>query len=94
MASRRRYFGPGQRQFVTASPYRRAPRFLSPRLAREFVAALEEVRCEFGFLLLDCVLIPDHFLLILKCQPADWPWSSWRFYHRKGAFPLRMDRLP
>jgi hypothetical protein len=52
MASRRRYFAPGQLQFVTASTYRRAPLFLSPRLAREFVAVLEEVRDEFGFLLL------------------------------------------
>jgi putative transposase len=71
MASRRRYFAPGQLQFVTASTYRRAPLFLSPRLAREFVAVLEEVRGDFGFLLLGWVLMPDHFHLLLQCQPAE-----------------------
>ena len=73
MTSRTRYFGPGQLQFITASTYRRAPLFLSPRLARQLVAVLEEVRAEFGFLLLGWVLMPDHFHLLLKCQPAESP---------------------
>jgi putative transposase len=29
----------------------------------------------------------------LVTSPADWPWSSWRFYYREDASVLRMDRL-
>lgn len=71
MVSHQRHFGPGQLQFLTASTYRRAPLFLSPRLAQEFVAVLEELRAEFKFLLLGWVLMPDQFHLLLKCEPAE-----------------------
>jgi putative transposase len=30
----------------------------------------------------------------LVAQPADWPWSSWRFYHLEDASILAMDRMP
>jgi putative transposase len=29
----------------------------------------------------------------LVAQPADWPWSSWRFYHFEDASILAMDRM-
>jgi len=65
-----RYFASGQLQFITASTYRRAPLFLSSRFCRIFVAALEEVRREFGFQLLGWVLMPDHFHLLIRPEPA------------------------
>ena len=27
-------------------------------------------------------------------NPADWPWSSWRFYHLGDTRVLAMDRIP
>ena len=30
----------------------------------------------------------------LVSSPADWPWSSWRYYYRQDTSLLRMDRLP
>src|SRR5207245_9472017 len=65
-----RYFASGQLQFITASTYRRAPLFLSLRFCRIFVAALEEVRREFGFQLLGWVLMPDNFNLLIRPEPA------------------------
>ena len=65
-----RYFASGQLQFITASTYRRAPLFLSSRFCRIFVAALEEVRREFEFRLLGWVLMPDHFHLLIRPEPA------------------------
>jgi len=29
---------------------------------------------------------------LVKCL-ADWPWSSWRFYHLNDASVLAMDRM-
>jgi hypothetical protein len=29
----------------------------------------------------------------LASSPADWPWSSWRFYHLGDRSILEMDRL-
>jgi hypothetical protein len=26
-------------------------------------------------------------------SPADWPWSSWRFYHLNDTSALAMDRV-
>ena len=71
MASRTRFFAPGQLQFITASTYHRTPLFLSPRLAQDFVAVLAELRGEFGFRIHGWVLMPDHFHLLLKCEPVD-----------------------
>lgn len=178
----RRYFHPGQLQFITSSIYRRAPVFANDCLRREFVEVLDELRSEMHFLLIGWALMPEHFHLLIKPEPADatslilqrlkdrtarrilrtlrqhpesawcgkmlsrfhlpsnvhdeshyrvwqrrfypfnvyserkrleklnymhnnpiqrgladspeqWPWSSWRFYHRGGTSVQKMDRL-
>jgi len=66
-----RPYSPGQLQFITTSTYRRTPLFLSERFCRCFVQRLEEVRQELGFLLIGWVLMPEHFHLLLKPQPAE-----------------------
>jgi putative transposase len=66
-----RPYSPGQLQFITTSTYRRAPVFLSQRFCRCFVQRLEGVRHELGFLLIGWVLMPEHFHLLLKPQPAE-----------------------
>ena len=66
-----RTYSPGQLQFITTSTYRRAPVFLSARFRRRFVQPLEEVRQEMQFLLIGWVLMPDHFHLFIKPEPAD-----------------------
>jgi putative transposase len=71
MLHRPRYYHPGHLQFITASTYRRAPLFESRRFCRLFVRVLEEVRGEFGFLLLGWVLMPEHFHLLVQPNPAD-----------------------
>ncbi len=66
-----RPYSPGEQQFITTSTYRRAPVFLSQRFCRCFVQRLEEVRQELGFLLIGWVLMPEHFHLLLRPQPAE-----------------------
>jgi putative transposase len=71
MATRTRFFGRNQLQFITASTYRRARLFESARLAEVFVAQLQGLRLEFGFRLYGWVLMPEHFHLLLKCEPDE-----------------------
>jgi putative transposase len=66
-----RYYDPGQLQFITSSVYRRTPVFKSPRFCREFVRILDALRSEFGFGIIGWVLMPEHFHLLLKPEPAD-----------------------
>jgi REP-associated tyrosine transposase len=65
-----RVYTPGQVQFLTARTYRRAPLFRSERFCRAFVRRLEEVRQEWHFRLAGWVLMPDHFHLLMRPQPA------------------------
>jgi hypothetical protein len=54
----RRYFGPGQLQFIS-STYRRVKLFESQRFRRDFVDVLRQLREPLGFLLMGWVLMPD-----------------------------------
>jgi hypothetical protein len=45
----RRYFAPGQLQFITTSTYRRVPVFLNPAHCQLFVDALRAVRSKLVF---------------------------------------------
>ncbi|MBZ5561609.1 MAG: transposase [Acidobacteriia bacterium] len=67
----KRNYSPGQLQFITSSTYRRALLFLFERFCRCFVQRLAEVRQGLKFLLLGWVLMPEHFHLLLKPQPAE-----------------------
>jgi putative transposase len=67
----RRYFAPGQLQFITSSLYRRRKLFDSPRLRGVFMDTLRQLRQETGFLLIGWVLMPEHFHFLLKPEPAD-----------------------
>jgi len=66
-----RCFPPGQLEFITTSTYWRTPLFRSERFCQEFVATLDAVRTEFAFLLMGWVLMPEHFHVLLKPEPAD-----------------------
>ena len=66
-----RVYAPGELQFLTSSTYRRVPVFLSDRLRRCFVERLEEVRQELNFQLVGWVLMPEHFHLLLRPEPAE-----------------------
>jgi putative transposase len=66
-----RCFHPGQLQYITASTYHRTALFASPRFCRAFVQVLGQLRQETGFLLLGWVLMPDHFHLLIRPEPAD-----------------------
>ena len=67
----KRQYSLGQLQFITTSTYRRAPLFLSERFRRSFVETLARLRTEKGFLLIGWVLMPEHFHLLLKPEPAE-----------------------
>jgi len=71
MAVSRRYFAPGQLQFITSSVYRRRKLFDSPRLRGVFVEVLRQLRVETGFLLIGWVLMPEHFHLLIRPEPAE-----------------------
>ena len=66
-----RVYAPGELQFLTGSTYRRVPVSLSDRFPRCFVERLEEVRRELNFLLVGWVLMPEHFHLLLRPEPAE-----------------------
>ena len=66
-----RHYPPGELQFITASTYCRAPLFLSDRFRSVFVEALAATRQKIEFLLIGWVLMPEHFHLLLKPEPAD-----------------------
>jgi len=66
-----RVYTPGQLQFITASTYRRTPVFLSDRFRNCFVQKLEEVRRELHFLLAGWVLMPEHFHILIRPEPAE-----------------------
>jgi putative transposase len=65
-----RFYGSGTLQFITASTYRRIPVFQLERSRWCFVQRLEAVRRQFHFLLLGWVLMPEHFHLLSKPEPA------------------------
>jgi REP-associated tyrosine transposase len=66
-----RHFEPGELQFITTSTYRRLKLFESDRFRWTFVEVLRGVRQEMGFLLLGWVLMPEHFHLLIKPEPAE-----------------------
>ena len=65
-----RHFESGQLQFITTSTYRRVRLFDSPRFRWAFIEALRQLRRETGFLLIGWVLMPEHFHLLIKPEPA------------------------
>jgi putative transposase len=70
MPTHKRHFAPGQLQFLTTSTYRRARLFESDRFRLYFVEVLNQLRSETGFRLIGWVLMPDHFHLLIKPEPA------------------------
>jgi putative transposase len=67
---------PGQLQFITTSTYRRLKLFDSERFRWTFVQVLRRLRRETGSLLIGWVLMPEHFHLLIKPEPAE-STSSW-----------------
>jgi REP element-mobilizing transposase RayT len=65
-----RHFEPGQLQFITTSTYRRSPLFACQRFCWAFVETLRQLREETRFLLIGWVLMPDHFHLLIRLEPA------------------------
>ena len=65
-----RVYSPGELQFITTSTYHRMPLFLSDRFRGCFVQRLEEVRQQLHFLLVGWVLMPEHFHVLIKPEPA------------------------
>ncbi len=66
-----RHFEPGQLQFITTSTYRRSRLFTCQRFCWTFVETLRQLRQETKFLLIGWVLMPEHFHLLIKPQPAE-----------------------
>src|SRR5262245_23874344 len=59
--------------FITASTYRRARLFDSPRFQQRFVETLDQLRSEFNFRLVGYVLMPEHFHLLVWPSKAHSP---------------------
>ena len=66
-----RHFEPGQLPFITTSTYRRSRLFACQRFCWTFAETLHRVRQQTGFLLIGWVLMPDHFHLLIKPEPAE-----------------------
>jgi len=65
-----RQFSPGHLQFITTSTYRRSRLFTCLRFCWSFVETLRPVRQETGSHLIGWVLLPEHFQLLIKPEPA------------------------
>ena len=66
-----RRYTPGHEQFITPSIDRRVQLLRSERWARHFVDVLRELRTELKFALIGWVLMPEHFHVLLRAEPAD-----------------------
>ncbi len=66
----KRFYSPGELQFIITSTYRRTPTFSSERFRRDFVEVLNHLRLEMQFHLVGWVLMPEHFHLLGKPKPA------------------------
>lgn len=66
-----RHFERRQLQFITTSTYRRSRLFDSQRFRWTFVSVLRELRRETRFLLIGWVLMPEHFHLLVRPEPAE-----------------------
>lgn len=66
-----RHYEPGQLQFITTSTYQRAQLFLSPRFRNCFARKLSELRDEMHFLIVGWVLMPEHFHMLIRPEPAE-----------------------
>ena len=86
MPFRKRHYHPGHLQFVTSSTYRRAKLFASDRFRGDFVEVLRRLRQETEFRLIGWVLMPEHFHLLIKCEPADSISSILQELKRQTAF--------
>ena len=65
-----RHFEPGQLQFITTCTYRRSRLFTCQCFCWTFVETLQHIRQETGFLLIGWVLMPEHFHLLIRPEPA------------------------
>lgn len=71
MPYHKRQYSSGQLQFITSSTYRRIPLFHSDRFRRCFVETISRLRAKHGSRLIGWVLMPEHFHLLLKPEPAE-----------------------
>lgn len=69
----RHYCGLDQSHFIAASTYRRARLLGSDRFRRQFIATLAELRAKLRFKIVGCVLMPEHFHLLLWPSERDDP---------------------
>jgi len=61
----RHYYGLNHLHYLTASTYRRSRLFDSPRFCRHFIETLGDLRSSLDFKILGCVLMPEHFHLLI-----------------------------
>jgi REP-associated tyrosine transposase len=65
----KRYFGRGDLHFLTFSCYRRLPLLGTVHARNVFVDALAKIRKRYKFLLVGCVVMPEHVHLLIS-EPA------------------------
>ena len=62
----KRYYGSGDLHFITCSCYHRQPLLGTPHLRDLFLKALEQMRTRYRFVVLGCVVMPEHFHLLIS----------------------------
>ncbi len=60
-----RYYGAGYLHFITTSCYKRRPMLGNPRSRDLFLQILEQVRRRYRFVVVGCVVMPEHVHLLL-----------------------------
>lgn len=93
----RRFDEPGHTHFWTISCYRRLQFFHDDGMKRVVINALRTLRTQMGICLIAYVVMPVHVHVLLyphargDDDPADWKWSSYRFYEFGDSTLLAMD---
>jgi REP-associated tyrosine transposase len=90
----KRFYGQGHLHLVTFSCYRRRPLLGTVRARNLFVKTLGEVRKRYGFLLVGCVVMPEHVHLLIGEPKEGTPSTVLQVLKQRVSRPLRGKRRP
>jgi len=88
----KRRYGGGNLHFITCSCYRRTPFLRTARARDTFLKILDEVRDHYDFALVGCVLMPEHFHLLMSEGKSGSPSKVMQVLKQRVSGKLRQRR--
>ena len=87
-----RFYGAGHLHFITCSCYRRKALFRAPGKRDEFLKILEQVRKRYRFVVVGCVVMPEHIHLLLSEPEVGTPSTVMQVLKQRSARALLPKR--